>query len=164
MPKRVLIVEDHALLALSLRWRCRPVAGSSRRRTAPRRPTSSNTPTGSGRAASCSTSASATRRLRVDLIAPLRATGADIVMLTAETDPAVLASCLEAGAARLDRQARLAGRGGGRARRRARRPTADRLRRARAMLERCGPTGPPGAAPSRRSSSSPSASARCSPC
>lgn len=35
----------------------------------------------------------------VDLIAPLRATGAEIVMLTAETRRAVLAACLEAGAA-----------------------------------------------------------------
>jgi DNA-binding NarL/FixJ family response regulator len=35
----------------------------------------------------------------IDLVAPLRATGADIVMLTAETQPMVLASCLEAGAA-----------------------------------------------------------------
>lgn len=35
----------------------------------------------------------------INLIAPLRATGADVVMLTAETRRAVLASCLEAGAA-----------------------------------------------------------------
>ncbi len=35
----------------------------------------------------------------IDLIAPLRATGADVVMLTAETRRVVLASCLEAGAA-----------------------------------------------------------------
>ena len=35
----------------------------------------------------------------IDLIAPLRATGADVVMLTAETQRMVLASCLEAGAA-----------------------------------------------------------------
>ena len=34
----------------------------------------------------------------VDLIAPLRATGAPVVMLTAETDPYLLASCVEAGA------------------------------------------------------------------
>ena len=35
----------------------------------------------------------------IDLIAPLRATGAEVVMLTAETRRAVLAACLEAGAA-----------------------------------------------------------------
>lgn len=35
----------------------------------------------------------------VDLITPLRNTGAEVVMLTAETRRAVLASCLEAGAA-----------------------------------------------------------------
>ncbi len=35
----------------------------------------------------------------IDLVAPLRATGADVVMLTAETDRTVLASALEAGAA-----------------------------------------------------------------
>ena len=35
----------------------------------------------------------------IDLIAPLRATGADVVMLTAETRRVVLASCLEVGAA-----------------------------------------------------------------
>jgi two-component system, NarL family, nitrate/nitrite response regulator NarL len=35
----------------------------------------------------------------IDLIAPLRATGAEVVMLTAETRRAVLAACLEEGAA-----------------------------------------------------------------
>jgi two-component system, NarL family, nitrate/nitrite response regulator NarL len=35
----------------------------------------------------------------IELIAPLRATGAHVVMLTAETRRAVLAACLEAGAA-----------------------------------------------------------------
>ena len=35
----------------------------------------------------------------IDLIAPLRATGAEVVMLTAETRRAVLAACLEKGAA-----------------------------------------------------------------
>jgi DNA-binding NarL/FixJ family response regulator len=35
----------------------------------------------------------------IDLIKPLRATGADVVMLTAQTRRAVLASCLEQGAA-----------------------------------------------------------------
>ena len=35
----------------------------------------------------------------IDLIAPLRATGADVVMLTAENRRAVLAACLEEGAA-----------------------------------------------------------------
>src|SRR5688500_2185923 len=35
----------------------------------------------------------------VQLITPLRATGAEVVMLTGETDPAVLAAYLEAGAA-----------------------------------------------------------------
>ncbi len=35
----------------------------------------------------------------IDLIAPLRATGAEVVMLTAETRRTVLAACLEAGAA-----------------------------------------------------------------
>jgi DNA-binding NarL/FixJ family response regulator len=34
----------------------------------------------------------------VTLIAPLRSTGAPVVMLTAETDPLLLASCVEAGA------------------------------------------------------------------
>ena len=34
----------------------------------------------------------------IDLIKPLRSTGAEVVMLTAETRPTVLAACLEAGA------------------------------------------------------------------
>ena len=49
----------------------------------------------------------------IDLVAPLRATGADVVMLTAETRRGVLAACLEAGRRRLGRQGRLPRRGRG---------------------------------------------------
>jgi DNA-binding NarL/FixJ family response regulator len=99
MPKRVLIVEDHALLALSLQlalaargWIVETTDGPTAadviehaHRFGPR---SVLLDIRLGDTVGCG----------VELIAPLRATGADIVMLTAETDPGVLASCLEAGA------------------------------------------------------------------
>ena len=100
MPKRVLIVEDHALLALSLQlalsahgWIVETTDGPTAadiiehaHRFAPRSVLLDirlGSDVGSG----------------IDLIGPLRGTGAEVVMLTAETDRAVLASCLEAGAA-----------------------------------------------------------------
>ena len=100
MPKRVLIVEDHALLALSLQlalsargWIVETTDGPTAadiiehaHRFGPRSVLLDirlGSVVGSG----------------IDLIGPLRATGAEIVMLTAETDQDVLASCLEAGAA-----------------------------------------------------------------
>src|SRR4051812_2669677 len=100
MPKRVLIVEDHTLLALSLQlalsdrgWIVETTAGPTAaaiidhaHRFEPRSvlPDIAPAPTvGCG----------------IALTAPLRATGAEVVMLTAETDPGVLASCLEVGAA-----------------------------------------------------------------
>jgi DNA-binding NarL/FixJ family response regulator len=99
MPKRVLIVEDHALVALSLSlaltargWIVETTDGPTAtditdhaQRFGPRSVLLDirlGDAVGSG----------------VDLIGPLRATGAEIVMLTAETDQDVLASCLEAGA------------------------------------------------------------------
>src|SRR5215207_7664821 len=99
MPKRVLIVEDHALVALSLSlalsvrgWIVETTDGPSAtdiidhaQRFGPGSVLLDirlGDAVGSG----------------VDLIGPLRATGAEIVMLTAETDQDVLASCLEAGA------------------------------------------------------------------
>ncbi len=100
MPKRVLIVDDHALVALSLQmalsaqgWDVETTNGPTAadivehaRRFGPRNVLLDirlGGRVGSG----------------IDLIAPLRAMGAEVVMLTAETDPIVLASCLEAGAA-----------------------------------------------------------------
>jgi DNA-binding NarL/FixJ family response regulator len=99
MPKRVLVVEDHALLALSVQlalsargWIVETTGGPTAaaivdhaQRFGPRSVLLDirlGDVVGSG----------------VDLIAPLCATGAAIVMLTAETDSHVLASCLEAGA------------------------------------------------------------------
>jgi DNA-binding NarL/FixJ family response regulator len=100
MPKRVLIVEDHALVAISLQvalsargWIVETTDGPTApdvieqaRRFGPR---SVLLDIRLGPSVGCG----------IDLIAPLRGTGADVVMLTAETDQAVLASCLEAGAA-----------------------------------------------------------------
>jgi DNA-binding NarL/FixJ family response regulator len=96
----VLIVEDHALVALSLQialtardWIVETTDGpcpaailEHARRFGPR---SVLLDIRLGPSVGCG----------IDLIAPLRATGAEVVMLTAETDPAVLASCVEAGAA-----------------------------------------------------------------
>jgi DNA-binding NarL/FixJ family response regulator len=100
MPKRVLVVEDHALVAISLQvalsaggWIIEITSGPTAadviehaRRFGPR---SVLLDIRLGMSVGCG----------IDLIAPLRQTGAEVVMLTAETDPAVLASCLEAGAA-----------------------------------------------------------------
>lgn len=99
MP-RVLIIEDHALVALSLQvalsargWVVETTDGPTpeailehARRFRPR-------------SVLLDIRLSPTVGCGVDLVAPLRAIGAEVVMLTAETDPAVLASCLEAGAA-----------------------------------------------------------------
>jgi DNA-binding NarL/FixJ family response regulator len=100
MPKRVLIVEDHALVAISLQlalsargWIVETTDGPTAdhiieqaHRFGPR---SVLLDIRLGPSVGCG----------IDLIAPLRATGTEVVMLTAETDPAVLASTLEAGAA-----------------------------------------------------------------
>lgn len=100
MPKRVLIVEDHALVALSLQvalsargWIVDTTDGPAAddvidhaHRFGPR---SVLLDIRLGDSVGCG----------IDLIAPLRASGATVVMLTAETDQAVLAACLEAGAA-----------------------------------------------------------------
>src|SRR5262245_23350027 len=99
MPKRVLIVEDHALVALSLQ-----VALSARGWIV--ETTDGPTPADIIEHAQGFGPRSVLLDIRlggrvgcgIDLIAPLRATGAEVVMLTAETDPAILASCLEAGA------------------------------------------------------------------
>jgi DNA-binding NarL/FixJ family response regulator len=99
MPKRVLIVEDHALVALSLSlalsargWIVETTDGPTAadivdhaHRFGPR---SVLLDIRLGDAVGCG----------IDLIVPLRATGAEVVMLTAETDQDILASCLEAGA------------------------------------------------------------------
>jgi|SRR5215217_3318503 len=100
MPKRVLIVEDHALLALSLQ-----IALSARGSIV--ETTDGPTPTDiidhahrfGPRSVLLDINLGGAVGCGIDLIAPLRATGAEVVMLTAETDLAVLASCLEAGAA-----------------------------------------------------------------
>jgi two-component system nitrate/nitrite response regulator NarL len=100
MPKRVLIVEDHALVAISLQialsargWIVEtadgPTAADILERAHWFGPRSVLLDIRLGASVGCG----------IDLIAPLRTTGADVVMLTAETDQAVLASCLEAGAA-----------------------------------------------------------------
>jgi two-component system nitrate/nitrite response regulator NarL len=100
MTARVLIVEDHALIAIGLQlalsargWEVETTDGP----TAPdvtehaRRfePQIVLLDIGLGEGVGNG----------IDLIAPLRATGAHVVMLTAETRRAVLATCLEAGAA-----------------------------------------------------------------
>ena len=59
MTGRVLVVEDHALVAIGLQLALSAAAGRSRPPTARRRPTSSSTPGSSSRSACCSTSASA---------------------------------------------------------------------------------------------------------
>ena len=133
MPKRVLIVEDHALVALSLSlalsarsWIVETTDGPAAadivdhaHRFGPR---SVLLDIRLGDAVGCG----------IDLIGPFRATGAEIVMLTAETDQDVLASCLEAGAggwigkhASLDEVEAALGDV-------SRRPAADRLHRAQA--------------------------------
>ena len=100
MTTRVLIVEDHALVAIGLQ-----LALSARGWDVE----STDGPTGSDVIEHA-------RRFQphcvlldirlgdgvgsgIDLIAPMRATGAQVVMLTAETRRGVLASCLEQGAA-----------------------------------------------------------------
>jgi DNA-binding NarL/FixJ family response regulator len=100
MTTRVLIVEDHALVAIGLQlalsargWEVETTEGPTAddvvdhaRRFEPHcvlLDIGLGAGVGSG----------------IDLIAPLRNTGAHVVMLTAETRRAVLASCLEAGAA-----------------------------------------------------------------
>jgi DNA-binding NarL/FixJ family response regulator len=100
MNGRVLIVEDHALVAIGLQlaltargWEVEitdgPTAGDiveHARRFAPQcalMDIGLGGEVGSG----------------IELVAPVRATGAEVVMLTAETRPGVLAACLEAGAA-----------------------------------------------------------------
>jgi DNA-binding NarL/FixJ family response regulator len=98
--KRVLVVEDHALVAIGLQvalsargWVVEttdgPTAADVVEHATRFQPRSVLLDICLGPGVGCG----------IDLIAPLRATGADIVMLTAETDQAVLASCLEAGAA-----------------------------------------------------------------
>ncbi len=100
MNGRVLIVEDHALVAIGLQlaltargWEVEitdgPTAGDiieHARRFEPQcalMDIGLRGEVGSG----------------IELIAPVRATGAEVVMLTAETRRGVLAACLEAGAA-----------------------------------------------------------------
>jgi DNA-binding NarL/FixJ family response regulator len=100
MPRRVLIVEDHVLLAIGLQ-----VALSARGWLVD----TTNGPTADDiidhaerfgpRSVLLDIRLGDSVGCGIDLIAPLRATGAEVVMLTAETDPAVLAACLEAGAA-----------------------------------------------------------------
>lgn len=100
MTGRVLVVEDHALVAVGLQlalsargWTVETTDGPSAtaivrhaRRFQPQcvlLDIRLGTAVGSG----------------IDLIGPLLATGADVVMLTGETRRGVLASCVEAGAA-----------------------------------------------------------------
>ena len=100
MPAKVLVVEDHALVAMGLQlalgargWTVETTDGPTAadivehaRQFQPRcvlLDIELGDSVGSG----------------IELIAPLRATGAHVVMLTAESSRMVLASCLEAGAA-----------------------------------------------------------------
>ena len=100
MTARVLIVEDHALIAIALQlalgargWEVETTSGPTAaaviehaKRFEPRvvlLDIGLGEDVGSG----------------IELIKPLRATGADVVMLTAETRRSILASCLEHGAA-----------------------------------------------------------------
>jgi DNA-binding NarL/FixJ family response regulator len=100
MSGRVLIVEDHALVAISLRlalesrgWEVAttdgPTADAIIRQAAEFRPQCVLLDIGLGKVVGSG----------INLIRPLRATRAEVVMLTAETRRTVLASCVEAGAA-----------------------------------------------------------------
>ena len=100
MTARVLIVEDHALVAIGLQlaltargWDVETTDGPTAvdvidhaRRFEPQ-------------VVLCDIGLGEGVGSGVDLIAPLRSTGAEVVMLTAETRRGVLAACLEAGAA-----------------------------------------------------------------
>jgi DNA-binding NarL/FixJ family response regulator len=97
---RVLIVEDHVLVAVGLQlalsargWEVEttdgPTAADVIEHAEQFQPQCILLDIGLGQAVGTG----------IDLIAPLRATGADVVMLTAETRRFVLASCLDAGAA-----------------------------------------------------------------
>ena len=99
MIARVLIVDDHALVATVLRfalrergWSVETAAGVTADEVVEHargfRP----------RCVLLDTRLGPTT-IGIELIAPLRASGAEVVMLTAETEPAVLAAFLEAGAA-----------------------------------------------------------------
>jgi two-component system nitrate/nitrite response regulator NarL len=100
MTGRVLIVEDHALVAIGLQlaltargWDVEtsdgPTAADVIEHAQRLQPQCVLLDIGLGEAVGSG----------IDLIGPLRATGAEVVMLTAETRRGVLAACLEAGAA-----------------------------------------------------------------
>ena len=102
LDARVLIVEDHCLVA------GRSAAGAHRTRLGGRdhRRAGRRGHRG-GRALPAAVRAARHRAGRrcgsgIDLIAPLRATGAEVVMLTVETRRSVLAACLEQGAGDVD--------------------------------------------------------------
>ena len=99
MTGRVLVVEDHALVAIGLQlalsargWDVSttdgPTAAAVVEQAERFRPQCVLLDIGLGEEVGSG----------IDLIAPLRATGAEVVMLTAEKRRMVLASCLEAGA------------------------------------------------------------------
>ena len=100
MTARVLIVEDHALVAIGLQlalsargWEVETTDG----------PTAADVIEQARRfqpqVVLCDINLGDGVGSGIDLVAPLRATGAEVVMLTAETRRGVLASCLEEGAA-----------------------------------------------------------------
>jgi DNA-binding NarL/FixJ family response regulator len=100
MTARVLIVEDHALVAIGLQlalsargWEVETTDG----------PTAADVIAHAWRfephVVLCDINLGEGVGSGIDLVAPLCATGADVVMLTAETRRTVLAACLEEGAA-----------------------------------------------------------------